>query len=336
MSLRFFERKALFWRHEGSSVRCELCEKNCLIKEGGRGVCGTRVNKDGELRTLVYGNISSMSLNPIEKKPLYHFYPGTFALTVGTWSCNFSCPWCQNYDISKRTPSTGRYISPDEFLKLCKEMKADGTSMSFNEPTLFAEWTIEVFELARENGLYNTYITNGYMSKDVLIAMCEAGLGGMNVDVKGNDVVYRKYCGGKFSVVLRNIECALFQGVHVELTTLVIPGINDSEKMIREIARSIIRSFGGFIPWHLNRYYPAYLYNERPTSLDVMDNLAEVAREEGLKFIYIGNVEGHPLVNTYCPSCKKMVLKRSIFRAIEKHTYKGRCAFCDYDLRIIE
>lgn len=307
-----------------------------MIKEGESGVCGTRINRGGELYTLVYGNISSISLNPIEKKPLYHFYPGTYALTVGTWGCNFSCPWCQNYDISKRKVTAGRFITPQEFLALCIRYGARGTSISFNEPTLLTEWAIEVFELARENGLYNTYVTNGYMSTEVLETLYRAGLDAMNVDVKGDDEVYRRYCGGKLSVVLNNVESALSYGIHVEITTLIVTGVNDSEEMLRSLAKIICKNFGDSMPWHLNRYFPAYIFNEPPTQLNVIDKLVEVVREEGFKFIYVGNVETHPLMHTYCPHCGKVVIKRGIFSVLEKHTSNGRCAFCDYDLGIKE
>jgi pyruvate formate lyase activating enzyme len=186
---------------DSHTVRCLTCERRCELADGQVGWCRTRQNRGGRLYTLIYGAVSSLSCNPIEKKPLHHFYPGSVALTAGSWSCNLNCPWCQNYHISKAEPGGGRTVSPQEFVSTAIDLGCQGTSISFNEPTLSLEWSLEVFRLARARGLYNTFVTNGYMTADALDLLVEAGLDGMNVDVKGNSRAVRKYCGADVEVV---------------------------------------------------------------------------------------------------------------------------------------
>jgi pyruvate formate lyase activating enzyme len=184
-------------------IRCLTCERRCQIAPDAVGWCRTRRNQNGELVTLIYGAVSSLSCNPIEKKPLYHFHPGTLALTSGSFSCNFNCPWCQNHHISKASPGGGRFVSPPEFVLLATDWRCQGTSVSFNEPTLSLEWSLEVFELARERGLYNTFVSNGYMTPDALGLLVEAGLDGINVDIKGDAPSVKRYCGIDVELVWR-------------------------------------------------------------------------------------------------------------------------------------
>jgi len=201
-------RQALLWEYAGDALRCLTCERRCELADGQVGWCRTRENRAGTLYTLIYGAVSSLSCNPIEKKPLYHFYPGSIALTAGSYSCNFACPWCQNHHISKAAPRGGQYMSPEDFISEAVRLSCQGTSISFNEPTLSFEWSLDVFRLARERGLYNTYVTNGYMTDEALRRLAKAGLDAMNVDVKGNAEAVRRYCGGiDVEKVWRN--CAL-------------------------------------------------------------------------------------------------------------------------------
>ncbi|MFX1441739.1 MAG: radical SAM protein, partial [Promethearchaeota archaeon] len=250
------------------------------------GVCGTRVKVDGSVKSLVYGNVSSINNNPIEKKPFFHFAPGTMALTVGSWGCNASCPFCQNFDISKQrpTPELTRYVSPDQFVKMARK-RSRGTSISFSEAaTLMLEWNIEVFGLAREKGLYNTIVTNGYMTPDALDLMIDAGLDAANVDVKGCEPQVRKICGIALQPVLDNITRMIERGVHVELTTLVVPRLSDDMECLETLACWILDNAGAKIPWHLNRYYPAYKYAEPATSLKQLIQARELAIKTGLEF----------------------------------------------------
>ncbi len=331
-------KEALLWKKEGEIVICLTCERRCKISEGELGFCKTRKNPKGTLWTLVYGEISSINLNPIEKKPFFHFYPGTFALTVGSWSCNFTCPWCQNYEISKYVYiGKGEYISPQDFIELMKRLNSQGTSISFNEPTLLLEYSIDLFKLAKKNGYYNTFVTNGYMTLDALKALYDAGLDGMNIDIKGNEEIVKKYCGAELNKVWKNAIEAKRMGIWVELTTLLIPGINDSEEDVKEIARRIINELGDETPWHITRYYPAYEFLNKvyipPTPVKKLEWAVELAMSMGLKYVYLGNVPGHKYENTYCPSCKEALIKRYGFQILENLLKDSpKCPFCSLEM----
>jgi pyruvate formate lyase activating enzyme len=322
---------------ERDAVRCLTCSHRCLIPEKNVGVCGTRVNVDGSVESLVYGNVSSINNNPIEKKPFFHFAPGTMALTVGSWGCNASCPFCQNFDISKRkpTPALTRYVSPDEFVTMAKK-RSRGTSISFSEAaTLMLEWNIEVFGLAREHGLYNTIVTNGYMTLEALDLMIDAGLDAANVDVKGCEPQVREICGIALQPVLDNVIHMIENGVHVELTTLVVPGLSDDLDCIETLACWILDNVGPKIPWHLNRYYPAYKYSEAATSLELLIQARELARRIGLEFVYVGNVGGKGLEDTICPNCGTLCYQRQRLASRNVATdTNGNCSECGFELGI--
>jgi pyruvate formate lyase activating enzyme len=338
-------KEAFLYKHleERKKVRCGTCERFCEIDAGKLGFCKTRMNIDGTLYTLEYGDISSISANPIEKKPFFHFFPGSKALTVGSSGCNFSCPWCQNWDISKSipNPARGNYISPERFVQMVKEMGCLGTSISFNEPTLLFEYSLDVFELAKKAGYYNTYVTNGYMSSDALRLLVEYGLDAMNVDVKGCEEAVRKYCGADVEKVWRNIVDAKVRGVHVEITTLIIPRVNDGEECVRSIASRIRRNVGENTPWHVTQYYPAYksprevgLYEGR-TPVRTLERAWEIGKEEGLNYVYLGNVPGHPYENTYCPRCGELLIKRYGFDVVQNRITPGnKCPECGAAIRI--
>lgn len=324
-----YVRKALLQEPLGDQVRCGTCARRCVLGEGEVGWCATRQNREGTLVTLSYGLISSLSANPIEKKPLYHFYPGTVALTAGSWSCNFACPWCQNWEISKVPPIGGEFYTPEEFVAEAVRRRCQGTSISFNEPTLSLEWSLEVFSLARRSGLYNTFITNGYMTEEALELLAEAGLDGMNVDVKGDRDAVRKYCKADVEVVWRNLRRARELGIWVEVTTLVIPGVNDEADVLGEIAARIVRELGVETPWHLTRYYPAYQFTAPPTPVAVLEKARHLGQALGLQYVYIGNVPGHPAENTYCPVCGEMVIQRWGVQLIQNRLRRGHCPSCD-------
>lgn len=326
-----FERRALLQERANSKIGCNVCERRCSIVPGGLGWCRTRQHRGGQLLTLIYGAVSSLAANPIEKKPFYHFYPGTYALTAGSWSCNFGCPWCQNHRISKvAPPSEGQYVSPEEFIKLTEKMDCQGTSISFNEPTLSLEWSLEVFRLARQRGLYNTYVTNGYMTPEALALLVEAGLDAMNVDVKGDAAAVRKYCKGvDVEKVWTACRLAQMQGVHVEITTLVIPKVNDTDGILRGIAERIMSELGPEVPWHLSAYFPAYRFTAPPTPVWTLERAWGIARETGLEFFYIGNMPGHRYDNTYCPRCGHLLIRRLGFEVLLNTVRNGRCPKCN-------
>lgn len=331
-------RKALLWeRFEGGGVKCGLCERRCQIPLGSRGFCRTRTNLGGELYTIVYGNISSLSANPAEKKPFFHFLPGRLFLTAGTYSCNFTCPWCQNFDISKAEPEERSpvYLEPERFVHLCLSQKCAGTSLSFNEPTLLFEYALDLFPLARKRGLVNTYVSNGYMTHGALKMLVEAGLDAVNFDVKGDAEVVRKYCGADVEVVWRNIREAKRMGVHVEVVNLVIPGVNDRGNQLRALAERHLREAGPETPLHFTAYYPAYRFSSPPTPVKTLERARELAVEVGLHFVYIGNVPGHRYENTYCPSCGEVLIRRFGFDILENRLEGRRCPGCGREIPIV-
>jgi pyruvate formate lyase activating enzyme len=283
------------------------------------------------LVTLIYGAVSSVAANPIEKKPFYHFYPGTWAFTVGSWSCNFGCPWCQNWDISKvPPPDTDEYVSPERFVELTENAGCQATSISFNEPTLSLEWSLEVFRLARQRGLCNTYVTNGYMTAEALSLLVDAGLDAMNVDVKGDAVAVKKLCKGiDVDKVWAACRLARSRGVHIEITTLVIPTVNDADATLRGIAVRIVDELGPEVPWHVTGYYPAYKFNAPPTSSRTLERAWRIGRSAGLEFVYIGNVPGHRYDNTYCPACGTLLIERLGFDVLLNAVRDGRCPRCE-------
>jgi pyruvate formate lyase activating enzyme len=309
-----FEPKISMLQSDG---KCLICERRCIIKANKKGHCQTRINKDGVIYSLNYGNISSISINPIEKKPLFHFYPGSRALTVGFWSCNFDCPWCQNHDISKVEPQFNEYLSPEDFVKTALANVCEGISLSFNEPTLSLEWGIEVFRIAKKEGLYNTIVTNGYMTKEALRLFIDAGLDAANVDIKGDKKAVQKFCHTDVDKVWRNCKIMRDENIHFEITTLVIPTVNDNLKILSDIGKKILDQYGAATVWHLTRYYPAYNFSEPPTSVNFLENAHAMAKDIGFKFVYLGNLPGHNCENTFCPKCGELLIKRSGSAVVE-------------------
>jgi len=335
-------REALLYESLGDRVQCNTCERHCLISEGETGFCATRKNIDGQLYTLVYGDISSISANPIEKKPFFHFYPGTKALTIGSWSCNFTCPWCQNYDISKSPQNIGQgqYISPAAFIELVQRYNCQGTSVSFNEPILLFEYSLDIFDLARDKGYYNTYVTNGCMTLPALDMLVAHGLDAMNIDIKGEAEAVRRFCAADVDIVWRNAAWAKSRGVWIELTTLVIPGVNDAEDGLSQMARRIKRELGNDIPWHLTGYYPAYKFRSEnyvpPTPLSTLETARWIGMAEGLKYVYIGNVPGHSHENSYCPGCQQSLVERCGFSITRYNISPDKhCPYCGEEIPII-
>ncbi|MBC8446346.1 MAG: AmmeMemoRadiSam system radical SAM enzyme [Chloroflexi bacterium] len=320
--------EALLQEATDGTVRCLTCERRCVLAEGQTGWCRTRRNVEGRLYTLTYGAVSSLSANPIEKKPLYHFHPGTVALTAGSWGCNFDCPWCQNADISKSPPAGGRFMTPEQFVAEAVWHGCQGTSISLNEPTLSLEWSLAIFRLARARGLYNTYVTNGYMTARALALLVEAGLDAANVDVKGDGGGVRHYCGADVEAVWRNCRLAKAAGVWLEITTLVIPGVNDDEASLRGIAARIVEELGAETPWHVSGYYPAYRFTAPPTPVRTLEQARAIGQAAGLDYVYVGNVLGHPGENTTCPQCGRLLVERFGLRVRRCDIVGGRCPDC--------
>jgi pyruvate formate lyase activating enzyme len=325
-----FVRESLLRERVDGKIRCHVCERRCLIVAGGLGWCRTRENRDGQLVTLIYGAVSSMLVNPIEKKPFYHFYPGSLTLTAGSWSCNFGCPWCQNWNISKAPPSgTGDYVSPEQFIQMTEDAGCQGTSISFNEPTLSLEWSLDVFRMARRRFLYNTYVTNGYMTPEALVLLVNAGLDAMNVDLKGDAAAVRRFCQGiDVEKVWAACKLARSRGIHLEITTLVIPTVNDADATLRGIAQRIVTDLGREVPWHVTGYYPAYHSTAPPTPIQTLERAWQIGKDAGLKFVYVGNVPGHTYDDTCCPACNMLLIRRAGFDVLENRLQDGHCPRC--------
>ena len=327
----------LYEKLDERRVRCGTCERKCVIPEEKVGFCKTRKNIRGKLYTLVYGDISSISANPIEKKPFYHFWPGSTALTIGTWGCNFTCPWCQNFSISKSPPDPNRanYLSPSEFVAQALRERCQGTSISFNEPTLLFEYSLDVFKIARARGLYNTYVTNGYMTLETLRMLHDAGLDALCIDVKGDAEAVRKYDSADVEVVWRNVRESKKLGMHVEVVNLVIPGVNDREEQLRELARRHLLEAGKETPLHFTAYYPAYKFDAPPTPVSTLERAHKIARSEGVEFVYMGNVPGHPYENTYCPSCGELLIERFGLELVRANLKGNRCPKCGREVPVV-
>lgn len=329
-----FIRNSLLQEPADGKVRCKTCERRCEIVSGGFGWCRTRTNHNGTLITLIYGAVSSAAVNPVEKKPFYHFHPGTLTLTAGSWSCNFACPWCQNWDISKAiTPRRRDFLSPEQFVELARRERCQGTSISFNEPTLSLEWSLDVFRLARHRGLYNTYVTNGYMTPEALSRLIEAGLDAMNVDVKGDSSAVQRFCGGiDVEKIWAACRAACSSRVHVEITTLVIPGVNDTDATLGSIARRIADDLCPNVPWHVTAYRPAYRFDAPATPVSTLERAHRIGRESGLEYVYAGNVPGHPDDNTYCPKCDCLLIQRFGFDVVQNRLRAGCCPACRHSI----
>ncbi len=325
-----FVRETLLQEALDGKVRCHACERRCTLVPGGFGWCRTRQNRNGRLVTLVYGSISSLASNPIEKKPFYHFYPATKALTAGSWSCNFGCPWCQNWDISKSPPpAKGDYVSPQRFVDLVEKAGCQGTSISFNEPTLSLEWSVDVFCLAKQRGFYNTFVTNGYMTPEALSLLIDSGLEAMNVDLKGDAASVKKFCKMvDVEKVWAALNLARWRGVHLEITTLVIPTVNDSDCVLREIAERIRRDLGRCVPWHISGYFPAHRFTAPSTPTRTLERAWQIGKEAGLEFVYIGNAPDHRYDNTHCPACGTLLIRRLGFDVVEYGLNVGKCPQC--------
>lgn len=310
--------------------RCNVCERRCKVGVDGLGWCRTRENRHGKLVTLTYGAVSSLAVNPIEKKPFYHFHPGSLALTAGSWSCNFGCPWCQNHELCKTPPQRmGEYTSPERFVEMTEHTGCQGTSISFNEPTLSLEWSLDVFRLARQRGLYNTFVTNGYLTPEALTLLIDAGLDAMNVDVKGDAAAVKKYCQGiDVEKVWAACRLAHARGVHIEITTLVIPTVNDADGTLREIAQRIVGELGHTVPWHVTAYRPAFHFAAPPTSLAALERAWHIGKDAALEFVYVGNVPSHAYDNTYCPECSAVLIRRLGFDVLANAIAQGCCPKC--------
>jgi len=281
--------KARFWKKtDGGKVRCELCPNFCIITPGKRGSCGVRINKDGELYSDIYGQLTSLSLDPIEKKPLYHYHPAEFILSVGTKGCNFHCGFCQNWTISQDSSASTSFISPKELINRAKEAESFGIAYTYNEPFIWYEFVYDTAKLAKANKLENVLVTNGYVNQEPLDEILPL-IGAMNIDIKSmSDEFYRNICKGKLRPILETAQKAK-KKCHVEITNLIIPTLNDSEKDFKNLTNWIALNLGEDTPLHFSRYFPCYKFDVPSTPIATLKTAERIAKSR-LKHVYLGNV----------------------------------------------
>jgi len=323
----------MMWeRLDDSKVHCFLCSHHCKIIDGKRGICGVRENRGGTLYTLVYDKVIAQNVDPIEKKPLFHFQPGSRSYSIATPGCNFRCLHCQNADISQMPQDAhaiiGEAVEPASIVEEAKRYKCSSISYTYTEPTIFFELAFDTARIAHEAGIKNVFVTNGYITKEALTEI-RPYLDAANIDIKGfSDSFYRKVCGARLKGVLEAIRLYHELGIWVELTTLIIPNHNDSPQELRELAR-FIASIDTNIPWHVTQFHPTYKLADQPrTPVETLRKARAIGLEEGLKFVYEGNVPGEGGENTYCPSCGELLVKRFGYSILEYRLKEGACPSC--------
>ncbi|NWF86977.1 AmmeMemoRadiSam system radical SAM enzyme [Candidatus Bathyarchaeota archaeon] len=325
-------KEAMFYEKlERNMVRCYLCSHHCRISEGKRGICGVRENINGTLYSLVYGKLIASAVDPVEKKPLFHFLPGSSAYSIATVGCNFSCLNCQNYDISQmpkpNKPIYGEEVSPEEVVEAAKRYKCESIAYTYTEPTIFFEYAYDIAKLAKKEGIKNIFVSNGYITEEALREIAPY-LDANNIDLKSfSDEFYRKVCRARLEPVLNSIRLHREFNIWIEITTLVIPSLNDSEENFRKIAE-FIKNLDENIPWHVSAFYPAYkLTDLPPTQIETLDKARRIGLETGLKYVYQGNVPGEG-ENTLCPSCGKVLIKRSGYIVLKYSVKDSECPHC--------
>jgi pyruvate formate lyase activating enzyme len=346
-------KEALFYeRLEENRVLCTLCSHLCKIKDGKKGVCGVRINWGGKLYTLVYDKVVARDIDPIEKKPLFHFYPSKRAYSITTVGCNFRCFYCQNFEISQYPKGVhwhekdinpeepepicpllekmipGEKVTPEQIVEAAKASGCDIIAYTYTEPTIFYELAYDTAKLAAEEGLKNIFVTNGYITKDALTAI-QPYLHAANIDLKGfTDRFYKRICGANLQPVLDSIRTYKELGIWIEVTTLVIPNLNDSEEELRQIAE-FIKGVGEEIPWHVTQFYPAYKLIDQPiTPVSTLRKARDIGLKAGLRYVYEGNVPGEGGENTYCYNCKKLLIERYGFSVLKNIIENSHCPHC--------
>jgi pyruvate formate lyase activating enzyme len=315
--------------HTGTYVQCSLCPKRCIIADGERGDCRVRENRGGRLYSMVYGNPCAVHVDPIEKKPFYHFLPTIPAFSLGTAGCSLHCLYCQNWSISQVPPEQTQNVDmpPEKVIYYAQQNKAPVIAYTYSEPAIFYEYMLETARLAREAGLRNVVVSAGFFSPEPLRELCEA-VDAIKIDLKGYDEdFYREVCDAELGPVLEAIRTVYESGTHLEIVNLVVPTLNDNLEQLRALARWVAHDLSPDIPLHFSRFHPQYkLANLPPTPVERLERAREVAIEEGVRFVYIGNVPGHPANNTYCPVCGEVVIVRQGFSVTEYHLQAGVCA----------
>jgi len=330
----------LYQKLPHKKVQCRNCPHYCLLEVGQRGKCGVRENIDGKLFALNYQKLIALHIDPIEKKPFYHFLPGTHSLSIATVGCNFACKSCQNWDISQGFKKTkeipGKNIPPEEIVEIALKNNLPSISYTYTEPTIFLEYALDTMKLAKKKGLKNNWVSNGFLSPEsakLVIPYLDA----INIDLKSfSDKFYQEYCGGRLEPVLETAKLIKKSGVWVEITTLVIPTLSDSEETFQNIANFIKKELGSETPWHISQFCGALSWQLKDlpdTPIETLENAWQIGKKTGLKYVYLGNAPGHQAENTYCPKCNTLVIKRTGYH-IERYDKKGKCPKCNQNLNL--
>ncbi|MDP3998762.1 MAG: AmmeMemoRadiSam system radical SAM enzyme [bacterium] len=331
----------LYEKLEDKTVHCQLCAHRCFISSGKRGICSVRENRDGTLYTLVYGKAIAANVDPIEKKPLFHFLPGSKSYSIATAGCNFRCGFCQNWEISQiskgpRGQIVGEKLPPEKIVKEALETGCKSIAYTYTEPTIFFEYAYDTAKLAHKKGLANIFVTNGYQTPET-VAKMKGVIDAANVDLKSfSDDFYQKVCGARLKPVLKSIKKLYQNSIFLEITTLIIPDQNDSEKELWQIAKFIAKVSPN-IPWHISRFHPDYQIIDNPTTpLETLRRAYDLGKKAGLRYVYLGNVLTDTGENTYCPKCQKLVIERLGYNIrVLAVTNKGKCGYCEESLNII-
>jgi len=331
----------LYKKLKHKKVQCQTCSHYCIIEEGKRGICGVRENKVGKLYSLVYGRACAINIDPIEKKPFFHFLPGTQSLSVATAGCNFTCHSCQNWTISQGPKIfekiEGENLPPEKIVKLALKNKLPSISYTYTEPTIFLEYALDTMKLAKKEGLKNTWVTNGFLSKEAF-DLISPYLDAANIDLKSfDDKFYQKYCGGRLQPVLDTLKRLKQKRIWTEVTTLVIPTLNDSDIVFEKIAEFIKKELGAETPWHISQFCSQISWKLQKipnTPVTTLLRAYKIGKEIGLKYVYTGNIPGLPSEDTFCPKCNALMIDRSGY-IIKRYDKDGGCSKCKENLNII-
>ena len=328
----------LYDKLEKGNVRCVLCGHRCLIKPGKHGLCHVRENREGILYTNVFGKLIAGNVDPIEKKPLFHVHPGSLSYSIATVGCNFRCRFCQNADIAQMPVEqggrvAGKPITPEEVVRAAVASNCKTIAYTYTEPTVYYEFAYETAKLARERGILNVFVTNGYMTAEAL-EMIDPFLNAANVDLKSfDDQFYKDYCGAKLEPVKETLKRMKSKGVFVEVTTLIIPGLNDEKEELASLASFLAEDLGPDTPWHISRFHPTYKVIDRPsTPVETLRQAREIGLQAGLKYVYTGNVPGEAAESTFCHQCGRLLIERWGFSIRSYGIEGGKCPACKEEI----
>jgi len=312
-------------------IECGICPRSCKIAPLERGYCGNKENRDGTYYTLVYGAVCAAHVDPIEKKPLFHYMPGSPAFSIATAGCNFECRFCQNWQIAQYRPEqvSSEYMPPEKVVEMARLSGSRTIAYTYSEPVVFYTFMYDTARLARRQGIGSVMISNGYINPGPMEKLCQV-LTGVKIDLKAfTQEFYKNTCSGELKPVLDTLKLLKRLGMWTEIVVLIVPTLNDSEDDIRRMSRWILENLGPDVPVHFTRFHPSYkIKNLPPTPLSTLETAHSAAMDTGLHYVYLGNVWGHPAENTYCPKCRKMVIRRMGYKVAEMHIRDGKCAFC--------